>query len=251
MNPKERFSDRVENYLRYRPGYPDGVIDVLATETRLTADCIIADVGSGTGISSELFLRHGCTVYGVEPNAPMREAAERLLERYSRFHSVAGAAEATTLPAASADFVVAGQAFHWFDPVPSRAELARILRPGGWVVLLWNTRLVDVSPFLQSYEELLHEYATDYAQIDHRNVEEARLRAFFGGGYRISTFANHQDFDLEGLRGRLLSSSYVPNAGHARYGRMLEALEQIFTAHQRDGRVRFEYRTDMFFGRLS
>jgi SAM-dependent methyltransferase len=250
MDSTARFSDRVENYVRYRPGYPEQVVETLAAEAGLTAESIIADIGSGTGISSEPFLRHGSTVYGVEPNEPMRAAAERLLAGYPRFQSVAGTAEATTLPADSVDYVVAGQAFHWFDRERARQEFARILRAGGWVVLLFNTRLVDASPFLQAYEQLLHEFATDYAQVDHRNVNEDRLRTFFRGEYRTGTFPNHQDFDYDGLRGRLLSSSYVPNAGHPGYRPMLAALERIFTSHQQDGRVRFEYRTEMHFGHL-
>jgi SAM-dependent methyltransferase len=250
MDSTERFSDRVENYVRYRPRYPEEVIRTLVAETGLVPESVIADIGSGTGISAELFLRHGNPVYGVEPNEAMRTAAERLLAAYPGFDSVNGTAEATTLPSDSIDHVVAGQAFHWFDPERARAEFTRILRPDGWVVLIWNTRLTDVSPFLRAYEDLLLEYGTDYRQIDHRHVDAERLRAFFRGDFHSRSFPNRQGFDAEGLRGRLLSSSYAPNAGHPRYPPMLAALERIFHDHREDGRVWFEYRTELFFGRL-
>jgi SAM-dependent methyltransferase len=251
MNSTERFSDRVENYVRYRPGYPEGIIQTLVSQTGLSPGAVVADIGSGTGISAELFLRHGCTVHGVEPNEAMRAAAERPLSGYPHFHSIDGTAEATTLRSGSIDHVVAAQAFHWFDAPAARREFTRILKPGGWVVLFWNTRLTDASLFLRAYEDLLLEYATDYSQIDHRNVDAERLQAFFGGGYEERSFENHQQFDLEGLCGRLLSSSYAPNVGHPRHAPMLEALQRIFHAHQQDGRVRFEYRTEMHFGLLT
>lgn len=246
-----RFSDRVDDYVRSRPGYPDAVVAALAAEAGLRPGATVVDAGSGTGISAELFLRHGYRVYGVEPNAAMRAAAERRLGGEPGFQSVAGTAEATTLPAGVADLVVAAQAFHWFDAAAARAEFARILRPGGRVALLWNTRLVDASPFLRAYEQLLLEFGTDYRQVDHRNVTPERLRAFFGGEYRAHAFPNCQALDWEGLRARLLSSSYVPNRDHPRHAAMLAALEQIFRDHQQDGRVWIEYRTELFFGRLA
>jgi SAM-dependent methyltransferase len=181
-DPTRRFSDRVDNYVRYRPGYPAEALDILRAETGLTAESVVADVGSGTGILSELFLKHGNTVYGIEPNDDMRQAAERLLRGYPEFHSVAGSAEATTLPAAGVDFVVAGQAFHWFDRPRARAEFARILRPGGWVVLLWNARRVDATPFLRDYEALLQAYSIDYRQVRHENVTPEVLAGWFADG---------------------------------------------------------------------
>ena len=144
-----RFSDRVADYVRTRPGYPTAVLDILGTETGLNPATVVADVGAGTGLSAELFLRNGNTVFGVEPNREMREAAESLLAGYANFHSVAGSAESTTLPDASVDLIVAGQAFHWFDVPRARAEFRRILRPDGVVVLMWNTRRLDTTPFLR------------------------------------------------------------------------------------------------------
>ena len=243
-----RFSDRVADYVRYRPGYPGEVIRVLRDETGLAPEHVIADVGSGTGISSTLFLENGNTVFGVEPNAEMRAAAEALLGGHPRFHSIAGTAEETTLADGSVDYVVAGQAFHWFDVPRAREEFRRIVRPGGWMVLLWNARRTESTPFLRAYEALLHEHGTDYAAVNHENISDETLREFFGGAYTARTAYNEQVFDFEGLKGRLLSSSYAPGAGHPGHEPMMRALARIFAEHQEGGRVVWEYDTRMFFG---
>lgn len=251
IDPTKRFSSRVENYIKYRPGYPPAVLDLLREQCGLTPASVVADVGSGTGILSELFLRNGNRVFAVEPNPEMRAAGERLLRDYPNFTSVDGTAEATTLPDRSVDFVTAGQAFHWFDPRRARAEFARILRPGGWVALIWNDRRIDSSPFLQAYEQLLRRYSLDYRTVDHKHIDAAVLRPFFGpAGYTLAAFANRQDFDYAGLAGRLMSSSYAPEAGHPNHRPMLEHLRAIFDAHQVDGAVAFEYETQVYYGHL-
>ena len=246
-----RFSNRVENYVRYRPSYPPAAIACLEGEFGLSSAQIVADVGSGTGILSELLLRHGNTVYGVEPNAEMRSAAERLLRHYPGFRSVAGTAEQTTLPAASVDWIVAGQAFHWFEVEDARREFARILRPAGRVALLWNVRREDTA-FLQEYEQFLREYGTDYSAVKHQSVEtDGRLDRFFGPGeFVLRSFDNQQSFDFDGLRGRTLSASYMPAEGHPRYGAMLAELARLFERHAADGCVEFDYDTRMYVGRI-
>ena len=247
----ERFSTRVENYVKYRPGYPAEVLDLLRAECGLTRESIVADVGSGTGILSELFLKHGNRVYGVEPNREMREAGARLLAAYPNFVSVEGRAEATTLPDASADFVTAGQAMHWFERDATRREFARVLRAGGWVVVLWNDRLTAGTPFLEAYERLLRDYGTDYAEVSDRYAEDTLIEPFFGAGrYQFKVFPNRQVFDFDGLKGRLLSASYVPEPGHPNFAPMLRALDQLFAEHETDGRVFVEYETKVYYGRL-
>jgi SAM-dependent methyltransferase len=241
-----RFSSRVENYVKYRPGYPREVIRLLASECALTPGSLIADVGSGTGILSELFLQHGNTVYGVEPNQEMRAAAERLLKDYATFHSIDGRAEATTLAKDSIDFVTAGQAFHWFDQSKARKEFVRVLRPEGWVVLIWNERRLDPTPFLRTYEELLLKYGTDYDRVRHEDVS-----GFFAPrGFLVATFANFQIFDFEGLQGRAFSASYTPEPSHSNYRPMVEELIKIFQRHQKDGKVTIEYDTNIYYGHL-
>ncbi|MBZ5637618.1 MAG: class I SAM-dependent methyltransferase [Acidobacteriia bacterium] len=251
VDSTQRFSGRVENYVKYRPPYPEAVLEALTADCGLTGASEIADVGSGTGILTELFLKHGNPVSAVEPNREMREAAEHLLRGYPRCRSIEGTAEATTLPARSVDFVASGQAFHWFDRAKAGEEFVRILRPGGWVVLIWNERLTTSTPFLLRYEELLLRHATDYEQVDHRRIDSAALSAFYGAaGFETRLFDNRQTFDHEGLKGRLLSSSYVPVEGHPRHEAMLAELSELFEAHQSESRVVFEYVTKLYYGRL-
>jgi SAM-dependent methyltransferase len=248
--PEKRFSDRVENYVHFRPRYPDEVIAMLKSDAGLAPEAVIADVGSGTGISTEPFLRVGCTVFGVEPNREMREAAEKFLAGYPAFHSVNGTAGATTLEACTVDIVVAAQAFHWFNTAGTRAEFSRILKPDGQVVLMWNERKLDATPFLRDYEKLLLRFGTDYSAVRHENIGGAELRRFFiGGRFRNHTFANQQQFDFDGLKGRLLSSSYAPPAGEPGHEVMMAELRRLFDAHEVDGRVTFEYDTRVYLGR--
>jgi len=187
----------------------------------------------------------------VEPNAEMSAAGERLLAEYRNFSSVPGSAEQTRLPAASVDLVVAGQAFHWFDRPRTRAEFARILKPGGWVALLWNNRLTDTTPFLRAYEDLLMRCGTDYAQVDHKNITGEVLQEFFQRrDFKLKTFPNRQIFDFDGLRGRALSSSYIPAEGHPSHAPFMQELKRIFEAHNSSRAVTFEYETQVYYGRL-
>lgn len=250
MNAAERFSNRVADYVSGRPGYPDEAVVWLRETFGLKQGASVADVGAGTGISAEVLLRHGFGVAAVEPNDAMREAAIARLFGHSRFRAVAGSAEATTLPAGSVDAVVAAQAFHWFDRAAFRAECARLLKPGGVVALLWNVRRVEGSPFAADYEALLREFGTDYLTVRHENVTDEELAAFFGGRFERKAFDNVQFLDVDGLRARLLSSSYVPSAGHPRYPPMLAALEALFAKHRRDERVAMEYELRAYAARL-
>lgn len=251
-DPTHRFSSRVENYIKYRPGYPNRVLQTLTSECGLASKSVIADIGSGTGILGELFLKNGNRVFGVEPNREMREAGERLLKKYPNFTSVNGAAETTTLPDRSVDLITAGQAFHWFDRNRARKEFARILNPGGWVTLIWNERLTDTSPFLRAYEDLLQKYGTDYAAVDHRNVDAEAIAAFFAPQpFTRRKFENRQVLDFDGVRGRLLSSSYTPEPNHPNHQPMLDALQANFDRYQADGKVSFDYLTLLYFGHLA
>lgn len=250
-NATTRFSDRVENYALYRPGYPQEALEALKVECGLKPADMVADIASGTGLWSRLLLENGNHVYGVEPNTEMREAGELLLAEFPRFTSVAGTAEATTLPDRSVDFVTAAQAAHWFDRRKARQEFLRILKPGGWLALIWNERLTDSSPFLRDYEKLLLEYGTDYQDIRHERTT-AEVNQFFDPmPYRERTFDMRQEFDYAGVQGRLLSSSYAPGPGHPKHAAMLRELKRIFDAHAAAGRAAFEYKTRLYFGQLN
>lgn len=250
LDPTKRFSNRVENYLKYRPSYPSEIIHLLETECGLTSDSRVADIGSGTGFMTELFLKNGNTVYGVEPNAEMRSAGERLLAKYPKFLSVNATAEATTLPDHSVDLIVAGQAFHWFDHAKAKLEFQRVVRSAGWVVLVWNGFLVETSALVRGYQELLMKYGTDYQEVN-REIEDCDIATFFSPRkYSQARFNFKQVFDFEGLKGRLLSASYAPEPSDPRFDQMIDDLRQVFTANQRDGRVDFDYETLVYYGQL-
>jgi SAM-dependent methyltransferase len=247
---KQRFSSRVADYLRYRPGYPAAVIALLDGECNLRPGHVIADIGSGTGFLSELFLKNGNRVYGIEPNEAMRKAGEEYLASYDSFASIDASAEATTLEGASVDFVTAGQAFHWFEPAATRREFQRILKPGGWIVVLWNDRQMD-TPLANAYEELLVKYGTDYQRVREAYPEAETMRNFFAGGNVFKRdLPNAQEMGWEALAGRLRSSSYAPQEGQPNYAPMMADLEGLFRANQADGRVRMEYATHVYYGRL-
>ncbi|OPZ07305.1 MAG: Methyltransferase domain protein [candidate division BRC1 bacterium ADurb.BinA292] len=249
-NARERFSNRVEHYLATRPKYPDALYDVLARETGLDADWTIADIGSGTGFLSEVFLRAGNRVFCIEPNEPVRAGGERYLRGKGEFHNVAGSAEATTLGDRSVDLVAAGQAFHWFDAGAARAEWRRILREPGWVALVWNTRRNDGSPFMREYEALLAGLG-DYANVRHRHFGDERMEALFGArGWVRHAMPNRQQLDRAGLRGRLLSSSYSPAPGSEAAAAALAKVDALFERHAADGMVELLYETELYVGRV-
>jgi ubiquinone/menaquinone biosynthesis C-methylase UbiE len=250
-DPIKRFTTRVETYAKYRPGYPDDLVDLLNSECELNEKSVIADVGSGTGILSELLLKNGNEVIGVEPNAAMRDAAETLLKGYPRFRSVDGSAEATTLPVKSVDLITAGQAFHWFDRPKARTEFLRILKPLAFVVLIWNDRRLASTPFLTAYEDLLQKYGTDYQQVSHLNVTGEISQFFAPGTFELRTFENSQRFDFESLKGRVFSASYTPEPGHPHFEPMIKQLREVFDANQIDSAVSFDYDTKVYYGRLT
>jgi SAM-dependent methyltransferase len=249
LNSIHRFSSRVDTYVRYRPSYPQEIIETLENECGLTRDSVIADIASGTGIFTKLLLEHGNRVFGVEPNAEMRAAGEEFLAAYPKFISVTGTAEATTLPSGSVDFVTAAQAGHWFDRAKSRQEFVRILKPGGWAVLVWNERRTDSAPFLRDYEDLLLGYGTDYNQVRHEHTVVAEF--FDPRPFQERTFDLKQIFDYAGVEGRLMSSSYAAGPEHPNHSPMLRELREIFDRHQEDGTVSIDYATRMFYGQLA
>jgi hypothetical protein len=249
VNSIHRFSSRVDTYVRFRPSYPKQIIETLEQHCGFTRDSIVTDIASGTGIFTKLLLDHGNRVFGVEPNAEMRRAGEEFLAGYSNFTSVTGTAEATTLPPSGVNYVTAAQAGHWFDRHKSRQEFARILKPGGWAVLVWNERKTDSTPFLREYEGLLLRYGTDYNEVRH---EHTVVGEFFDPlPFEERTFDLQQVFDYAGVEGRLLSSSYAPGPGHPDHAPMLRELRGMFDRYQHGGKISIEYATRMFYGQLA
>lgn len=246
----ERFSNRVENYVKYRPDYPKEVLELFKTEMNLQKNSVVADVGSGTGISAKLFLENGNSVFGVEPNESMRAAAENFLEDFSNFKSVNGTAENTTLDDKSVDIVVAAQAFHWFDKDKTRAEFKRILKEKGYVALLWNERLLDSTEFLREYERLLIEFGSDYEKVRHDNIDEKLLTEFFQTDFSHKSFPNVQSLDFAGLKGRLLSSSYMPTEENEAYKPMIAKLRRLFAEYEKESKIEILYTTNIYYAQI-
>ncbi|MFW9942539.1 MAG: class I SAM-dependent methyltransferase [Candidatus Thorarchaeota archaeon] len=245
-DPKKRFSSRVENYIKYRPSYPPKIIEFLTEKKILSKQSIIADIGSGTGILSELFIKNGNKVFGVEPNSEMRKAAEKMLKDYSNFVSIHSSAENTSLLNNSIDLIIVGQAFHWFNVEKTRKEFKNILKSDGYVVLIWNNRRKTGKGFSSQYENLVSKYGTDYKQVrkNEKNIDE-----FFQ--YEKEIFYNYQDLNFEDLKGRLLSASYIPLEGSPTYNKMINNLKTIFEENQDNGKVRIEYDTEIYYGKLN
>lgn len=248
VNSIERFTDTVQAYVKYRPSYPCAVLDVLIAECGFSKDKVIADIGSGTGLLSQLFLDYGNTVYGVEPNQAMREAGEGYLQHYPNFHSVVGTAEKTHLAAKSIDFVIAGTAFHWFDPEKAKREFHRIAKINAWVVLIWNVRNTEESALMRDFEALIRKYGKDYITSNAVKMNKVALDEFFKPLLmKTISFENKQRFDWEGLKGRLLSTSYSLRPQDSGYGAMLKALKSIFDHYQQNGIVTFLYKTKLYY----
>jgi len=245
----KRFSSKVDNYVKYRPGYPIEIIDFLQDAYQLSTDKIIADIGSGTGISSQLFLDKNYRVIGIEPNKEMREKSVELLGGYENFSVIDAAAENTGLDVHSIDVIIAGQAFHWFDKTACKKEFERILKPKGLIALIWNERLAK-SEFEQEYNELIVKHSIDYVKVDHRKIDEKTVRDFFHPNpVELKVFPNRQIFDFEGFKGRLFSSSYIPDEDDPRSIRMVADLKVLFDKYQSNNTLTFRYATKVYIAR--
>jgi ubiquinone/menaquinone biosynthesis C-methylase UbiE len=244
QDPTRRFSVRVDDYARYRPDYPAAVATLAERECGLRAGQVVADVGCGTGLLARLFVERGCTVIGIEPNPEMREAGRKTLAGHARFWMIDARAEATTLAGASVDLVTAGQAAHWFDPDAAHAEFARILKPDGWLLLVWNERKQEPG-FMSEYENLIARYAPEQPRIDRERIS----RLFGGSGWRFARFDHRQMLDAEGLRGRVASSSYTPLPGTEAFITLMAEVDGVFARHQREGWATVEYDTEVYYGR--
>jgi SAM-dependent methyltransferase len=253
FNPLSRFSDRVEDYVLYRPSYPSSVISFLAANAGLSTASAVADIGSGTGIFTRLLLDTGASVVAVEPNDAMRHAAETALNHRPNFRSVKGTAEATGLPDESVSLITSAQAFHWFDPAAARKEFRRISMVRGTCALIWNTAVAGASEFGIGYEQIKESSASESDRVRHEDSEKSgRFDMLFGAGnWERHVFENSQSLDLKGVKGRMLSSSYAPKEGHPRHGPMIKALEMLFDRCQKDGLIPIEYTTKVFFGRIA
>jgi len=247
----QRFSNRVDAYVRYRPGYPADLVPQLLEKTGLGTGAVVADVGAGTGIFTRLLLQQNLRVYAIEPNAPMRAAAEASLGDDRQFVSVGAPAEDTGLDNDSIDLVTAAQAFHWFNNDAAKAEFRRILRPAGQLALVWNRRKVS-QPFQQAYDGVLREFSPEYGKVNHMNLREGEIAGFFAPAeMEVVHFDNSQRLDFSSLLGRLKSSSYCPAEDSPHYIPLVTELLALFDRHAVEGAIEFEYDTELYLGPMS
>ena len=246
-----RFTRTIDFYHRYRPDYPAAVLSFMEQELGFGPSARVADIGSGTGKLTNLFLKNGNPTIAVEPNEAMRQFAEKVYGSRPHFVSKAGNAASTGLASASIDFITVAQAFHWFEPTSTRTEFRRILKPGGWVLLIWNKRVDEDSAFMQHYNEFLEIHSTDYQQINLRKIDLPQIDSFFDGNeVRRQDFEHAQVFDLEGLIGRYRSCSYAYTTEHPAFAVAIDTLTALFHQYAQQGQIAMSYRTEVYYGRL-
>lgn len=250
MHRGRLFDGKSEIYSKFRPSYPDEVISTLRENAGQNQDSVVADIGSGTGILSKLFLMHGNFVYCVEPNSDMRDKAKDFLSSFNNYRLIDGSAENTHLPDKSVDFVVAAQSFHWFDPELSKREFKRILRPGGKVVLLWNNRTSKHDSFNEVYENIIMKFSPKYHGTGSLSVGEEIIEEFLDGHFLLFTLSNLQKLALDGVKGRYFSASYAIEPEDPDYKELLNSLKGVFNKYQENGFVDLEYETRIYVGTL-
>lgn len=251
-NPTGRFSGLADLYARCRPGYPNAALDYIQTSCQLGSQSLLVDVGCGTGISTRLFAARGIPVIGIEPNAEMRTRAEAeplpTGVEPARLRYREGQAEATGLPDGCADAVLAAQAFHWFQPEAALAEFHRILKPDGWVALIWNER-DESDPFTAAYGDVLRS-GPGAAELERQRAAagKALLSSDYFVATEVTTFPSSQELDEDEVLGRAFSASYAPKADSPAAGPFADALRQAFVRYQTSNRVRLCYVTTVYAG---
>lgn len=244
FDPTGRFTGLAATYAQFRPDYPDAALDYLMQHCGLGSGSVLVDVGSGTGISSRAFAERGLRVIGIEPNTDMRDAAtaepaaDFAIAPSYRF----GRAEATGLAAGMADLILAAQAFHWFESTEALTEFRRVLKPTGWVALLWNER-DESDPCTAQFGATLRS-TSEGAAVESgwgRSGEALLTSELFRNGQQVG-FPHEQSLDEQGLLGRAFSASYAPREPD-RAAPFADALRAIFARYQRDERVTLRYRT--------
>ena len=251
IDSKKRFTDRVEDYVKFRPSYPTDIIAFLEENALLTKSSVIADVGSGTGLLTKIFLENGNKIFGIEPNKEMRMAGEKFLKQYDNFVSINGSSEETTLIDESIDLITAGQAYHWFNIEKTALEFKRILKQSNKenIVLIWNTR-TDKTEFNRAVERIIKKFSNDYEHVSHTQDKNKDQNIFFNTVFKRKTFPNYQELTFDGLLGRLLSSSYMLKKTDERYPTFENELKKIFTCYEVNGTILLDYETELFYGKL-
>lgn len=251
-NTVERFDGRAEDYDRYRERYDARELLTLLREwSGLTPDWLIADVGAGTGMLADVFLANGNRVIAIEPNAGMRAACTRLHEGERRLEIRDGTAEATGLPDASVDVVANGRALHWFDVKAAMQEFKRVLRPGGWLVVVAGGRTERGREANEALTRMLQEFTGDLMYREKAYKVYGDVKDLFNGSeYRHYERGGEMRMNWDQLRGMTLSLSHAPLVDDPRFPRFENLLRDYFDRYQKDGVVTLETRCWVNAGRM-
>ncbi len=248
MNAVDRFSERAIPYAQCRWDYAEEAIQALVTACGLSAESIIADIGSGTGMVARHFVDRVRTVFAVEPNADMRNGATPALQAHQSYRSVNGLADATTLPDQSVVMITVGRALHWFPPESTRVEFCRILEPRGWLAIL-SVPCTDAA-LLDSMDGVrLEENGWDFA-ADKERMNLVPLSFYFGhDGFRKLSVAGSVREPWEAFLGRWCSVSAAPGPDHPLRPKFERALRDVFERHAADDVLHISNATEVAFGR--
>jgi len=250
VDARSLFNGKASIYSRYRPDYPKDLLKMLEKETGFNRNWIVADIGSGTGIMSRLFLENGNHVYCIEPNDDMRSESIKLTSSFLKCKVLKGTAENTGLDTDSIDIIVAGQSFHWFDPVAAKKEMTRVLKPGGFAALIWNNRSERENSLSKEYDYICSKYSHNYQGTGNSRIESDTFITFFHNGFKKFETPNYQKLNLDGILGRYFSTSYALQPQDPEYGDAVESLKKLFRKFEKNGYATMEYETQIFLGQL-
>jgi SAM-dependent methyltransferase len=241
MDPGERrargssFGAVADEYERSRPGYPDEAVRWLAGDT----PCDVVDVGAGTGKLTRSLVSLGHRVTAVEP---LPEMLAQLQAAVPGAIGRAGSAESIPLADASADVVTAAQAFHWFDKPVALREIARVLRPGGRLALVWNARDDSEEWVAEFTDTIVGRSALGGVSAATESIDESGLY----GPVERASFAHEQLLERDGLIELVRSRSQCAVLDQADQQPVLDHAGELFDRHATDGVLVMPYVTECF-----
>lgn len=248
----ERYSSKTDDYAKYRPNFPNEIVEFLYSNDFINSNSIIADIGSGTGRFTRLLLEKGNKVYGVERNDEMRAKAEQLLSQYSNFISIRGSAEETVLTDNTIDLITAAQAFHWFNKEKCLSEFKRIIKKNGKVLILWDDFLTNYNNFSIEYGKVLNKYRiVELGQMEKRFTRTEMISDFFRNNkYETLSFTHEIYQNFNSIKGGALSASFTPKPDEVNYKPFLLELQEVFEKFQSEGKVLTAFQTICYLGKI-
>ena len=207
----------------------------MKTNYHITKKTKIAEIGSGTGILTKQMIEFGCDTFAVEPNIEMRKIADRKLNQFNNYNSIAATAENTTLNSNSIVLIIVAQAFHWFNKEQFMNECHRIQKKMN-IVLVWNTKNPE-QPYIKDLEIVNKRYCKDFKGFSGGICEE-EIRYFFNNKLSIYNFINDCELDYNGFQNAILTASYAPNENNENYKDYISEIQNIFIKHSTKNKIK-------------